>query len=887
MPTSQKSTVEKYQNQTISSQPQESQIESVWLREPAENPQKTIEDYANNKLDETTTNMLNKTTEGISKYTPEWMKKIWEFFEKHFGFLGKIKEWFTDKIWEIKNWALAWIGWILGIDLLKMFNSEKNANTEKGSKKTESIAPIDSPLKEAERLLKNNHVMVAANSMIEFVKFTSGELDKDLEKNSELYALFKDFGGDIKTMISWPANIIAYFLKKGIKAEEIEKWWKKLKDSGETAFWTAVLATLGYKFVTGGKITKGGIVGFILYGLDKKLTKGKIGEAVIDGTFGVFQDFTEIEGKWINQFGWTHLKEVIQNKDQYDALEYLEKIFEAIKDDSIPAIFSLVWGTIHASLYIGGKWLIWEPAKAYTEAIWDLLNFKFEDAVETIIEGQVPIMVTAGALTLIKTRGNPWKALQNAWKISLPRLAFSHQGHIDVEMALRKLEGGYYKMTPAITETRAIAEAKYLAKKAAYYRQIDANEFHKIQTKLATIIETIKKTENWNIKSIPGIHWNEFKITRSTVHMTIAEDLIKDAEANWLHKTTLWEKTKNKFRVGPHNQEIKKWDILDYRTAKGTIIKTEVIAVWEKIILKPEKGSPFAVNKETVLSAKKHQPETFKTTSLELRAELERKIALHGEVLDSEHRKLIEVIAKWNKEEITKAKADFEAKKTSIKAEVSADFKKYGAEHLDAFKNKPIGHFGKLTMKGASLVYVGFEGARIVKMFAVGETKSGTAAAAELGLRLAPVSGTIMDTKDAWNFFKKGEIKQGAISTGFALIGWLSDALWITGVGGAVSRTAISSAKLGRMALKTTKTAEVIGKTEKAKDAIKGTTESIKATGKQVGDNVIEPITQTGQTVWKILTSKTALKLATPALALYLYENLKPTEEVIEDASNE
>lgn len=176
----------------------------------------------------------------------------------------------------------------------------------------------------------------------------------------------------------------------------------------------------------------------------------------------------------------------------------------------------------------------------------------------------------------------------------------------------------------------------------------------------------------------------------------------------------------------------------------------------EKLKLKDSNGQTFEIEKKKLTEVKKIKPETFKTKSLELQAKLEEEVNQLGKNLDEAHLDLVKKMQtpNLNKAEETKLVAEFETKKKIILHEIKNNYQKYGAGHLEAFKNKPIGNFGKITMKGMMWTYVGLEGGRIVKAFAQGETKEGIEMAVDLGLRLAPVSGTIMDAQDTWKYLK-------------------------------------------------------------------------------------------------------------------------------------
>lgn len=62
--------------------------------------------------------------------------------------------------------------------------------------------------------------------------------------------------------------------------------------------------------------------------------------------------------------------------------------------------------------------------------------------------------------------------------------------------------------TFAYTQETAVNKARYLAKKAAYYQDVDATKFNKIKGELVGLIKNIETNNNnnkWDIKEISGI----------------------------------------------------------------------------------------------------------------------------------------------------------------------------------------------------------------------------------------------------------------------------------------------------------------------------------------------------------------------------------------------
>lgn len=107
-------------------------------------------------------------------------------------------------------------------------------------------------------------------------------------------------------------------------------------------------------------------------------------------------------------------------------------------------------------------------------------------------------------------------------------------------------------------------------------------------------------------------------------------------------------------------------------------------------------------------------------------------------------------MASGNQTKIKAAEAAVEANKSKIKEAV----KKYKGEHIDAFKTRPIGHFTRITLKGATTLFVGMETARIIELLRNGEKRSAIESGLDLTARLAPVTGTFLDGKDAIKHFK-------------------------------------------------------------------------------------------------------------------------------------
>ncbi len=359
------------------------------------------------------------------------------------------------------------------------------------------------------------------------------------------------------------------------------------------------------------------------------------------------------------------------------------------------------------------------------------------------------------------------------------------------------------------------------------------------------------------------------------------EENMEDIRNNWYKREALeqlrkeWKISRTKeviaykdYLIAKINRKItafknfwRKSKVLFEKTASGKIFSESYEKGKEKL-----KSAGDRIKKKTAIIhennlARPEQKQTFSERSREVSLEVNRKLDKLWESTDTAYRNLVDAVASGNQTKIKAAEAAVEANKSKIKEAV----KKYKGEHIDAFKTRPIGHFTRITLKGATTLFVGMETARIIELLRNGEKRSAIESGLDLTARLAPVTGTFLDGKDAIKHFKNWKIWEGFVSTGFAVLGGITDVLMFTGIGtaiGAWGRAGIVSLKAGRLAAKGTKAAKVAGRSKRAKQWV-----------------------ETGiETTKRFLTPKKAAALAASGvggLALYFSEHIEENIEEI------
>lgn len=297
------------------------------------------------------------------------------------------------------------------------------------------------------------------------------------------------------------------------------------------------------------------------------------------------------------------------------------------------------------------------------------------------------------------------------------------------------------------------------------------------------------------------------------------------------------------------------WEIFKEGYAKG---KEKIQETGESI-----KKKTAIVHENNV--AKPEQKQTFSERSKETNIEVNKNLDKLWTEADTAYKSLVEDTANGDQTKIESAKQAVD----NVQNKIKTNIKSYKDSHLEAFKTRPIGSFTKVTMKGATTLFVWLEAARIVELFRSGEKQSAVKDWLDLTARLAPITGTYLDGKDTVNYIKQWEIKEALISGAFTVVGGISDVLLFTGIGtafGAGGRAGLVSLKAGKMAIKGKRAANVMGVSRKAKTGIETTIDA----------------TKTGiKTTRKFLTAKKAAALAVGPLALYLMSQIEPTEEEI------
>lgn len=127
---------------------------------------------------------------------------------------------------------------------------------------------------------------------------------------------------------------------------------------------------------------------------------------------------------------------------------------------------------------------------------------------------------------------------------------------------------------------------------------------------------------------------------------------------------------------------------------------------------------------------------------------------------------------------------------------------------VSVLESLDLGKMGKIAIRGGTAVFITIEAARIIKFIKMGDHGGALHVAAEISKDLCPVWGSARDTKRAYESFRQGEIKQGFLNSGFAALGWTSDALIAGGIfsfglstaGGVWLRGATTAMKMGKIA---------------------------------------------------------------------------------------